>query len=170
MNFRLSSLNIFHASMRRNPHSSSYESSYQRTRIAWITLSIPASTPTANCAFSQVAFVSCPVTRRRHFTINLSHVSPTLTGLIPSCLSSAINRPLINALYAVNGGGAHCPAIPWSRQKSASALHLPPRVASVINWPSPSRPAQTRPRVAPLHRVICNFYRYQLRWLVQVWI
>ena len=65
-----------------------------------MTPSIPASTYLASCAVPQAAFASYSVTQSRHFAMNWRHVSPMPTGLIPGCFSSAINRPLINALYS----------------------------------------------------------------------
>ena len=66
--------------------------------------SIPASTPPASYMVLQADFASIPVTHSRHFAISLCQVSPTPTGLIPDCLSSAISRPLMSVLEAAHGG------------------------------------------------------------------
>ena len=104
MAVRFSLLKEYHASMMRNPQSSSCVCSSQRTRIAQMAPYIPASTPPASGMVPQAAFASVPVTRSRHFAISLHQVSPTLTDLIPGCLSRAISRPLISALWAAHGG------------------------------------------------------------------
>ena len=106
MAVRFSSLNAFRASMRRKPQSSSFLCSSQKTRIAWMAPSIPASSPPASCVVPQAALASGPATLKRHFAIICLHVSPTPTGLIHGCLSSAISRPLMSARLAAQGG---CP-------------------------------------------------------------
>ena len=93
-----SSLNAFRVSMRRNPSIPPVSVPPRgRALHEWRPLS-PSSLRSASCEFPQAAFASGPVTRSRHFVINLRHVSPMPTGLIPGCLSRAISRPLINAL------------------------------------------------------------------------
>ena len=44
---------------------------------------------------TEAVLASCPVTRSTHFSIRCHQVSPTLTGLTPGCLSSAISQTLI---------------------------------------------------------------------------
>ena len=70
MSVQFSSLNALRASMRRNPQSSSWECSSQRTRITWMAPSIPASTLPASWVVPQAAFASIPATRSSHLAIN----------------------------------------------------------------------------------------------------
>ena len=58
--------------------------------------SIPTSSPPTSGVVSQAALAYGPATLMRHFTIILVQVSPTPTGLIPGCLSSAISRALMS--------------------------------------------------------------------------
>ena len=71
---RFASLNALHASMRRNPQSSSCEFLCHISLMACIPPSIPVSTPPFICSVPQVALASCPVTQGSHFAINRRQV------------------------------------------------------------------------------------------------
>ena len=89
--FRFSELKAFHASMKSNTQSSSWECCNHRRCIAWTPPtppSIPAYTPPARCFVLQAALASCPITLRTHFDMSRCQVYPNPIGLTPGFLSS----------------------------------------------------------------------------------
>ena len=93
---RFPSLNMFHASMRRKPQSSSWEFCCYRRSITCMPTSILASIPPDSLSVPHASLASWTEAFRLHLSTNLYQVSPITTGRTPGCLYRLLRRPDIN--------------------------------------------------------------------------
>ena len=101
---RLSALNAFAASMRRNPHFSLSSFLAKRVRVACTAPLIPALRTTQSCALSHASFALTPTNFKTHFVSSWRQISFISIGLTPGHLSRVIRRLAIRARVVAQGG------------------------------------------------------------------
>ena len=69
-----------------------------------ITPLIPASFPLQSLSATQASLVYIPSTSSMHFAVSYLCFSPTMTGLMPGCLSRPMNLPTTMYQYTAHGG------------------------------------------------------------------